>query len=124
MTDERIDLSALDPGREPDRVGRIVGAVRALALAGVFLAGLFAGLAVARWGPAAADPGPASESLTRSLDELDLTPEQRERIERILVTSQARTDRVLEETLPRLQAVVDSVGGEIGEVLTEDTLAP
>jgi hypothetical protein len=28
VTDERIDLSSLDPGRDPDRIGRIVGAVR------------------------------------------------------------------------------------------------
>ena len=28
MTDERIDLSLLDPGHDPDRIGRIVGAVR------------------------------------------------------------------------------------------------
>lgn len=29
MTDERIDLGALDPGRDPDRIERIAGAVRA-----------------------------------------------------------------------------------------------
>ncbi|MGH7567305.1 MAG: hypothetical protein ACREK2_10790 [Gemmatimonadota bacterium] len=29
MTDERIDLSPLDPARDPDRVERIMGAVRA-----------------------------------------------------------------------------------------------
>ena len=29
MNDERIDLSSLDPGRDPDRIERIVAAVRA-----------------------------------------------------------------------------------------------
>lgn len=96
------------------------GSKAALALAGVFLAGLFAGLAVARW--RSADFATATEAggLTRSLDALDLTPAQRERIERILATSQARTDRALAEVLPRLQAVVDSVDAQIGEVLTEE----
>lgn len=102
------------------RIRARFGGKAALAVAGVFLAGLFAGLAVARWSSPAADPAPIAAGITTSLDALDLTPEQSQQIERILAGSQARTDRALEEVLPRLRAVVDSVDGEIRAVLTED----
>ncbi|MGH7567304.1 MAG: hypothetical protein ACREK2_10785 [Gemmatimonadota bacterium] len=101
-------------------IRRRFGSRAVLALAGVFLAGLFAGLAIARWRAPAPDPGPVAAGLQGALAELDLMPEQRERIERILATSQARTDRVLEQVLPPIQAVVDSVDGEIRQVLTDE----
>lgn len=102
------------------RIRERFGARAALAITSVFLAGLFAGLAVARLSSPGSDPAPAATGLTASLDALDLTSEQRQRIERILSGSQGRTDRALEEVLPRLQAVVDSVDGEIREVLTDE----
>ena len=99
---------------------RRFGSRAALALAGVFLAGLFTGLAVGRWRSPAPEPQAAAAGLSASLDQLELSPQQRERIETILATSQTRTDRVLEEVLPRIQAVVDSVDGEIRRVLDEE----
>lgn len=87
----------------------------ALAVAALFLAGLLAGVAITHW----LSPAPAPTGLSEALGELDLTPEQAARIDRILTTSQSRTDRVLEEVLPRVQAVVDSVDGEIRQVLTD-----
>lgn len=102
------------------RIRERFGRKAALALAGAFLAGLFAGLAVTRWERAAPSPQSTTVGLSQSLDELDLTEAQRERIDRILATSQARTDAVLAEALPRLRAVVDSVDGEIRAVLTEE----
>ena len=99
---------------------RRFGSRAVLALVGVFLAGLFAGIGVERWGSPAPDPEAAAASLSASLDQLELTPQQRERIETILATSQTSTDRVLAEVLPRIQAVVDSVNGEIRQVLDEE----
>lgn len=98
----------------------MLGSKAGVALAGMFLAGLFAGLALARWNALGPDRGTAAAGLTASLSELDLGPDQRARIEQILAASQPRTDRALEEALPRVQAVVDSVDSEIREVLTDD----
>ena len=86
-------------------------------MAGVFLAGLLLGLAIARWRSPASPAG--SGDLSEALAELDLTADQRARIDHILTSGQGRTDRVLEEVLPRVQAVVDSVDGEIRHVLTD-----
>src|SRR5687768_9164221 len=97
------------------RIRKRFGSRAALTVAGVFLAGLLLGLAIARWRPPASPAGP--EGLSEALAELDLTADQRARIDRILTSGQGRTDRVLAEVLPQVQAVVDSVDGEIRQVL-------
>jgi Spy/CpxP family protein refolding chaperone len=99
---------------------RRFGSRAALALVGVFLAGLFAGFAIGRWRSPTPAPEVAPAGLSASLDQLELTPDQRDRIETILTTSQTRTDRVLEEVLPPIRAIVDSVDGEIRRVLDEE----
>lgn len=105
------------------RIRERFGSKAALALVFAFLAGLFAGIAVSRFVPSGAEFGPVSERVTLSLEALDLTPAQQERVEAILASSQARTDRALAEVLPRIQAVVDSVDAELAEILTEEQRA-
>jgi Spy/CpxP family protein refolding chaperone len=51
---------------------------------------------------------------------LDLTSEQRQRIEAILQQSRPLTDSVLRSSLPRLRAIRDSVRLEIRAVLTPE----
>jgi Spy/CpxP family protein refolding chaperone len=55
--------------------------------------------------------------------ELNLTPEQREQILEIMKRSLPRTEEVLGEMRPRLQAVTDSVRDEIHAVLTAEQVA-
>jgi Spy/CpxP family protein refolding chaperone len=53
-------------------------------------------------------------------ERLGLTDEQRQRITAILDAARPLTDSILEETLPRLRAVTDSIRAEIRGVLTEE----
>lgn len=55
--------------------------------------------------------------------ELNLTDEQRARIREIMERGRPRTDEVLNEMLPRLRAVTDSIQGEIRSVLTPEQAA-
>jgi len=53
-------------------------------------------------------------------EELNLTSEQQARIQAIFHSSRPRTDSVLQASLPRLEAIRDSVRAEIRAVLTPD----
>lgn len=64
----------------------------------------------ARWGA----PGMVPPFLER----LDLSDEQRTRIREILEASRPVTDSILQQTMPRLRAITDSVRHEIQAVLT------
>jgi Spy/CpxP family protein refolding chaperone len=55
-----------------------------------------------------------------AFDELELTDEQRRRIEQVFVRAQPRTDAVLKQALPRLRAVTDSINQEVQAVLTPE----
>ncbi len=54
---------------------------------------------------------------------LNLTPEQVRQITTIMENGRPRSDAVLEEMLPRLRAVTDSIGQEIRGVLTAEQAA-
>ncbi len=54
---------------------------------------------------------------------LDLTEEQRARIQEILEESRPRTEALMEEMMPRLKAETDSVRERIREVLTPEQAA-
>jgi Spy/CpxP family protein refolding chaperone len=54
---------------------------------------------------------------------LNLTPEQVRQIAVIMENGRPRSDAVLEEMLPRLRAVTDSIGQEIRGVLTAEQAA-
>ncbi len=56
--------------------------------------------------------------LPRMFQQLELTQEQQERIAVIMENGRPRTDAVMNEMLPRLRAVTDSVQQEVSAVLT------
>jgi hypothetical protein len=56
-------------------------------------------------------------------EELDLTPEQRERIERILAEDQAALRAVMEQMEPALAEVIENSRQRIQEVLTDEQAA-
>lgn len=66
-------------------------------------------------------PGPAG--LPRPFERLDLTEEQRERIRTILESSRHVTDSILQQTMPRLRQVTDSIRDEVHAVLTPEQAA-
>ncbi len=53
-------------------------------------------------------------------EELDLTPEQREKITEILKQTRPLTDSIMQEMLPRIRGVTDSVRAEIGSLLNPE----
>jgi len=95
-----------------------------LLLLAVFVIGALAGAAFERgrwrrWPPP--PPPPPPHGLPPGLrEELHLTPDQATRIEEILDRSRARTDVVLDQFLPRLRAVTDSIRAEVRAVLTPE----
>ncbi|NIR44328.1 MAG: hypothetical protein GWN99_00200 [Gemmatimonadetes bacterium] len=99
----------------------------------MFVVGVLAGVAlervrIARNAPSGARPfgmgQPWAEGhLPMMFRELDLTADQRERIATILLQSRPRTERILQEMLPRLRAVTDSVRDEVRAVLTVEQAA-
>ncbi|MDX1623639.1 MAG: hypothetical protein R3199_06630 [Gemmatimonadota bacterium] len=111
-----------------ESLGRIRAKGLAL-LAVVFVAGALAGAALDRWWTASTAPpsedipvGPMVRDgrLPPAFERIDLTDEQRERIEAILATWQPRVDSLLGTTLPALRAVTDSVRQEVEAVLTPE----
>lgn len=106
-----------------------VGAALALLL--VFAAGAAGGVAVERlWlGADAGDPvaerkdGGGERERTvieRFAEELELTDDQKARIDTILAGVRDRMHEMWSEVRPRYRAVVDSARGRIQEVLTEE----
>lgn len=95
-------------------------------LALAFVTGALAGAVGDRLLTRRAAPEPSFEQWGRPgmtppfLERLDLTDEQRARIRSILEASRPVTDSILEETMPRLRAVTDSVRREIHSVLTPE----
>lgn len=96
----------------------------------VFAIGAFAGVAATRlfWSPEGPPPHkppkhehPDRPGLPPHLTEkLSLTPEQEVQIDAILGQSQARTDAIFEELMPRVRATTDSVRSEIRSILTPE----
>lgn len=94
-------------------------------LALAFVVGALGGMATERMRASRARPAPREwmpmrGGLPPGFDGLDLTPEQQEQIQAIFRASRPRTDSVLHASLPRLEAIRDSVRGEIRAVLTPE----
>jgi Spy/CpxP family protein refolding chaperone len=111
-----------------ESLGRIRAKGIALLLV-TFLAGVLAGVAgarvAARRGPDLPEPAlpwvrGMEGRLPRMFRDLDLTAEQRAQIADIIERGRPRTDAVMRELLPRLQAVTDSVHTEIRAILTPE----
>jgi Spy/CpxP family protein refolding chaperone len=60
------------------------------------------------------------EFLHRAQRELDLTPEQRERIDKLLKESQERTRKIMEPIAPEFHAELQRTKEEFRAVLTPD----
>jgi Spy/CpxP family protein refolding chaperone len=98
----------------PLRRARIVGL---LIVVLAFVAGIAAGLAIPRRPPEGLTLR-LTDRIPRELEELDLTPTQRERIRAILARGRPRVQAVLEDMEPRMRAAFDSTDREIADVLT------
>jgi len=88
-----------------------------------FLVGGLAGVAGERLWMAQHAPGPPVPFPGRSprfFEQLDLSPQQQDRINAIFEESQPLTDSVLQESMPRLRFVYDSIQQEIRTVLTPE----
>lgn len=95
-----------------------------------FVVGVLAGAAGERLRAARDEPGrpfvPGGRGMFRPgelppwYEELDLTPEQREKTKEILEQTRPLTDSIMRETLPRIRAVTDSIRAEIRSLLTPE----
>jgi Spy/CpxP family protein refolding chaperone len=127
--------------------GDLAGRARArgaAALIVTFLSGVLAGAAIvhvsrasARPTPApsvARTPGPPPERVIENMkmarsgipvtyEALGLTPAQRFQIARIMEENRPRTDSLLRETWPKLHALLDSIQGQVEQVLTAEQRA-
>lgn len=109
---------------------RSLGGARALGLvvlAVTFVAGAIAATAIGQ--VLHADPASRTEAVTADgcdekrghlLDRLDLTEDQRTRIDRILERRRGQIDRFWSEAGPTLNAITDSTRAEIRAVLTPE----
>jgi Spy/CpxP family protein refolding chaperone len=109
-----------------------LGRVRAQGLALLLLAfvvGILGGMALERLRTARRAPRPPAEwpgmrpgmsVMPAIFERLNLSEEQRARIEHIMRESRPLTDSVLQASLPRLRAIRDSVWVEIRAVLTPE----
>lgn len=91
-------------------------------LAVVFVIGAFAGAAFerareSRFGP---PPRPGQGTPPEWRRQLRLTDDQDRRIREILEKNRSRADAILDQFLPRLQAVTDSIRVEVRAVLAPD----
>lgn len=107
--------------RNPNRM-RLAGMAL---LAVTFAVGMLAGTAFGRVlsarepaAQAAADECDRKRGPHHIFDELDLSPEQRTRIDAIMSRRRARTDSLWKEDGARIRAAVDSTRAEIKAVLT------
>ena len=101
-----------------------------LLLALAFGSGVLGGMALERvravrtWRAVAArgrpDMGPMGAGRLAFFDRLGISDEQRERIRGILEASRPLTDLILQNSMPRLSAIHDSVRAEIRAVLTPE----
>ena len=95
-------------------------------LAVVFAVGILGGMAIERVRVARVRPPRPAEfvrlrgGMPPGMDRLNLTAEQRARIAEIFRSSRPLTDSVLHASMPRLQAIHDSVRREIRAVLTPE----
>jgi Spy/CpxP family protein refolding chaperone len=106
---------------------RFAGAVL---LVGTFVVGALGGLAYAQLtGRAVAEEPAAIECDDHDhrrgsfLDQLQLAPEQQERIDAILQTRKEQIDAFWAENGPRMEQIVDSTRAEIRNALTEEQRA-
>ena len=98
-----------------------------LLVAVVFVVGLLVGSAFERVRVARARPmRPFMENrgaIPGPFGRLDLTEEQRDRIVAIFEAGRPLTDSIMQEIMPRLTAINDSIRNEIRDILTPEQLA-
>jgi hypothetical protein len=96
-------------------------AVGFILLGVVFGAGVATGVVIDRWMiPRKVVHARLVGDMSRVLDSLSLTPEQRMHAERIVERSAPRTEAAMLEVGERLQTVADSVDAELRAILTPE----
>lgn len=65
---------------------------------------------------------PTRNPLPRNFDELGLTDEQRTQLTAIFESRRDHTDSIMQQVLPELRAHMDSIHGEIAEILTPEQM--
>jgi Spy/CpxP family protein refolding chaperone len=107
----------------PSGAPRRAGLYAALALLAAMLLGGAAGFALGRWREARGPRIPAITLLGPSraelLDSLDLTPDQRAQIERLLDDAQARANTSVDAMLGEVRRVTDETRREVRGVLDD-----
>ncbi len=114
----------------PSRRARLLGIAL---LVVTFAAGMLAGAAfdhalAAREPAPAQEPGwhchgPHGKKTSMILDRLDLTPDQRTRVDAIMARRRAQADAFWEREGPRMRGIVDSTRSEIRAILTPEQRA-
>ncbi len=89
-----------------------------LVLVAVFVAGALAGVAVDRVRASEEPARRLSLQMSSVFDRLQLTPHQRHAVDSILNASTPRTEAVMQEMAPKLNAIVDSVNSDLRLLLT------
>jgi Spy/CpxP family protein refolding chaperone len=93
-------------------------------LLAVFTAGTLGGAALTVAMGRGDDRGPGHEErilyAQPILKGLDLTPDQRERVERLLDDQRRKAERLMADAEPRMKALVDSTNAAIEQILTPE----
>jgi hypothetical protein len=102
--------------REPRKVRVLV----LLVLLGTFAVGAVAGAGVSRWlAVRAFPPPPPPPMLPIPVHELDLTPEQHDKLRVIVDRHRPELEAILRETFPKARAINEQIEKEVREILTE-----
>ena len=88
----------------------------------VFIAGALAGAVVLDVAQAEAPPEASSSPPSKALDALDLSPEQRQAIDRILTTRQPAADSIIRSSIAQLTALMEAADQDVRAVLTPDQI--
>lgn len=112
----------MEPGEASPKRIRLLSAVLLLA---TFAAGTVTGAGVSRWASNAhgmhRPPPPMTAPLP--LHELNLTPDQQQKVHAVIERHRPELETILRESFPRVRAVNDKIEEEVREVLTAEQRA-
>jgi Spy/CpxP family protein refolding chaperone len=105
-----------------DASPRTVRLLTAILLVATFAAGTVTGVGVCKWiaPPHAPPPPPPMAGGPLPFEQLDLSPEQQEKVHAILERHRPELEAVLRESFPRVRAINEKIEREVREVLTAE----
>jgi Spy/CpxP family protein refolding chaperone len=109
-----------------DSSSRQIRALTALVIVGVFTSGAVVGAGIHRWGSAS---GPANvgqghgTALWLPPGELELTPEQEQKVSLIVDRHRSELEAIVRESFPRVRAINEQMQAEVKAVLTPEQRA-